>query len=115
MFRKFTSFVVPAIVVASTAACTAETSHEAPASLPEVKVEAQGSSSSCTSAGVPISCTAPICSLPAAPELGMGPAIGYYTSAQCDAYARGCGKNTVYYDVFYSHWGGQPQVLCYFE
>jgi hypothetical protein len=113
MLRKLASLILPAAVLASTAACTAETSADVPADPRSETVDPQGYGP-CTSGGVVVPCQEVICSLPGSPEVGRGPAFGYYSRATCDSYAGSCGKTTAGYNVQYRP-GGIVRTICVFE
>jgi len=99
MYKLSVSLAFAVVVVASTAACTSETATDAPDELTDTlasdTVDPQGVGP-CTSGGVVISCTDPICSLPNS-TLGRGPAVGYYPRERCEAYAAACGKSVIAY------------------
>lgn len=106
-----TSLFVSIAALVSVAGCTAETASAGPDELPSETVDPQGVGP-CTSGGVVVSCTEPICALPNS-TLGRGPAFGYYSAATCDSYARACGKQVIAYTTRYVA-SGIVHTSCYF-
>lgn len=111
MRKLVASLLVSVSVLASAAGCTAEAAPEAPEAVPLDTVDPQGVGP-CTSGGVVVSCTEPICALPNS-TLGRGPAFGYYSQATCEAYAVGCGKRVVAYTTRYVT-SQLVHTTCYF-
>jgi len=118
MLKRSTSLFLSFIVLASTAACAADTSSDtsdAPDELTDAlasdTVDPQGTAQ-CTIGGVPVSCTDPICSI-GGTHLGRGPALGYYSRATCESYAQTCGKRVNYYTTR-DMGSGFVHTLCYF-
>ena len=101
MLRKLAaSLIFPVVVVASNAACTAETaetSADLPADLPSGTVD--------TKATDGVFCTYN------SQGIGRGPYSGYYSRAQCDAYAQGCGKSV----ILYQNRNNYMTTFCFFQ
>jgi hypothetical protein len=119
MLRKLAaSLVFPIAVVASTAACTAETAETSaaePADLPAQTVDPQGLGP-CTSGGVVIPCQEAVCTLPGSTVgMGRGPAFGYYSREQCDAFASSCGKTVIAFVPTRYLYSGISTTGCYFR